>query len=463
MRLTEFLNKSYGRMGEIVKFNHYDIFDKAVWHSKNGTELVFVNYENSYPKKQLKQDIAKYSTEVEEKYNTAFTQNFVRDTYIHRLDNIDDYYSRIPKPAQAIVKEYIINLMRKEHLEEQDLDRVSLVVYTASLYNYDIHAVNNEKNVCYHVSSVSPSIVCKEGLNASTAIDRFELGHSYTNAVFMFSVARILDANKYYEKKGLTDRIENDPLSAIAHDMRRYIGKDDDKTWIYKLYLPNEKLIEDTDRYDSSVYVHGRIKAGNIKCIGYFELAKFVKDGAEREALAYYLGNDQRVESIEDILKADVEMTDIDLISNDDMKSRQYNRNVRKMIPAKYYETIVNCYGNERKERDEIINTCLKNGESVKQCVLKLLLRFRKRGDNVYKLLGMKAPYESPKFKYKKPYVAPEARRLSPSNEADWPVLDELDDMYAEMRRKQRANREEDESPYYDDTDYTEDLAEIED
>lgn len=432
MLLTEFLNKSYGNIGEIVKFNHFDIFDKALWHDKNGTEFVFVNYNNLYPEKQLKQDIAQYSTEVEAKYNTAFARSYIRDTYIYRLGNIDDHYSYIPKSAQPIVKEYIINLMRKEHLEEQDLDRISLIVYTASLYNYNLHTLNNEKNVCYHISSIPPSIVCKEGLNATTSIDRFGLGHSYTNAVFMFSVARILDANKYYEKKGLTDRIENDPLTAIAHDMRKYIGKDVDKSWIYKLYLPNEKLIKDTDMYDSSVYVHGRVKAGNIKCIGYYNVDIFVKDGVEHNGLAYYLGNRQRVKSIEEMLRADVEMTNIDLISNDEMKIRQYTRNVNNMIPAKYYETIVNCYGDERQERDEIINNCLKNGESVKQCVLKLLLKFRKGSDNVYELLGMKAPHESPKKHFKK-YDKPAANSV-----------DDLDDDYSFVDDEDYLNYEED-------------------
>lgn len=277
----------------------------------------------------------------------------------------------------------------------------------------------------------------------------------------MFSVARILDANKWYEKRGITNRIENDPLSAIAYDMRRYIGKDDKQTWIYKLYLPNEKLIQDTDMYDSSVYVHGRVKAGNIKCIGYYDLAKFVKDGVEREGLAYYLGNGQRVESLEEMLKADVEMTNIDLISNDEMKSRQYNRNVRNMIPAKYYDTIVNCYGDEREERDEIINTCLKNGESVKQCVLKLLLKFRKYGDNVYKLLGMKAPYESPQFKYFKKYVKPTATRIEDLDD-DY----KIDDIFDEVERLAQQNSHEDD--WLDDRDedyskYEEDLADIED
>lgn len=174
MLLTEFLNKSYGRIGKLAKFNHYDIFDKAIWYNANSTELVFVNYNNSYPKKQLKQDIEKFSTEVEEKYNTAFTQNFIRDSYIRSLDDIDrDYY--IPDPAKATVKEYISNLMRKEHINEEDLDRIRLVVYTANLCNYDLHTLNNEKNVCYHVSSIPPSIVCKEGLTASTAIDRMRI------------------------------------------------------------------------------------------------------------------------------------------------------------------------------------------------------------------------------------------------------------------------------------------------
>ena len=235
------------------------------------------------------------------------------------------------------------------------------------------------------------------------------LGHSYTNAVFMFSVARILHANKWYEEQGYTDRISKDPIENIAYDMRRYIGKDDKKTWIYKLYLPNEKLIEDTDMYDSSVYVHGRVKAGNIKCIGYYNLARFVKDGVERIELVYHLGNGQRVESLEDMLRADVEMTNIDLISNDEMKLRQYTRNVNNMIPAKYYETIVNCYGKERQERDEIIKNCSQNGESVKQCVLKLLLKFRKLSDNIYKLLGMNEPHESPKIKHSEKYVKPNA------------------------------------------------------
>lgn len=275
----------------------------------------------------------------------------------------------------------------------------------------------------------------------------------------MFSVAKILDANKWYEKKGFTDRISKDPLENIAHDMRRYIGKDDDKSWIYKLYLPNEKLIEDTDMYDSSVYVHGRVKAGNIKCIGYYDLAKFVKDGVEREALVYYLGNGQRVESLEDILKADVEMTNIDLISNDEMKLRQYTRNVNNMIPAKYYETIVNCYGDERKERDEIIKDCLQNGKNVKQCVLKLLLKFRKGSDNVYKLLGMKAPYESPKFKYFKKYVKPTATRVIDLDDGY-----KIDDIFDEAERLNQQYKE-DEDYLFDDEDsnYEEDLYESDD
>lgn len=175
MLLTEFLNKSYGNIGEIAKFNHYDIFDNAIWHNKNYTEFVFVNYNNSYPKKQLKKDIEQYSTEVEAKYNTAFTQNFIRDSYIRSLDEIDkDYY--IPDPAKATVKEYIINLMRKEHITEEDLERIILHVYTANVCNYDLNTLNNEKNICYHVSSTPPSIVCKEGLNATTAIDRLRIG-----------------------------------------------------------------------------------------------------------------------------------------------------------------------------------------------------------------------------------------------------------------------------------------------
>ena len=175
MLLTEFLNKSYGSIRNIAKLNHYNIFDNAIWHNKNYTEFVFVNYNNSYPKKQLKQDIAKYSTEVEAKYNTAFTQNFIRDSYIRSLDEIDkDYY--IPDPAKATVKEYVINLMRKEHIKEEDLERIGLVIYTANVCNYDLNTLNNEKNVCYHVSSTPPSIVCKEGLNATTAIDRMRIG-----------------------------------------------------------------------------------------------------------------------------------------------------------------------------------------------------------------------------------------------------------------------------------------------
>ena len=174
MLLTEFLNKTYSNIRNIAKFNHYDIFDKAIWHNENYTEFVFVNYNNSYPKNQLKQDIAKYSTEVEEKYNTAFTQNFIRNSYIRSLAEIDkDYY--IPDPAKATVKEYISKLMRKEHIKEEDLERISLVIYTADLCDYNIQTINNEKNVCYHVSSTPPSIVCKEGLNATTAIDRLRI------------------------------------------------------------------------------------------------------------------------------------------------------------------------------------------------------------------------------------------------------------------------------------------------
>ena len=288
------------------------------------------------------------------------------------------------------------------------------------------------------------------------------LGHSYTNAVFMFSVARILHANKWYEENGYTDRISKDPLENIAYDMRRYIGKDDTKSWIYKLYLPNEKLIQDTDMYDSSVYVHGRVKAGNIKCIGYYKLARFVKDGVERVGLAYYLGNGQRVESIEEMLKADVEMTNIDLISNDEMKLRQYTRNVNNMIPAKYYETIINCYGKERQERDEIIKNCSQNGESVKQCVLKLLLKFRNGSDNVYKLLGMKAPYESPKFKYFKKYVKPTATRVDKLDDGY-----KIDDIFDEAERSNKQYSEDNDYSFDDDdVDYSnaeEDLYEDDD
>ena len=60
-------------------------------------------------------------------------------------------------------------------LEMLDLERDILVIYTANVCNYDLNTLNNEKNICYHVSSTPPSIVCKEGLNATTAIDRMRI------------------------------------------------------------------------------------------------------------------------------------------------------------------------------------------------------------------------------------------------------------------------------------------------
>lgn len=375
MLMTEFLNKSYTNLSNIVKYNHYDISDKAIWHSDDGYQFIFADFDNSYPLSRVKKDVAKYSTEIESKYNVSLGQVYINSTYIRSLKDINAY-NRIPNNAKATVKEYVLHLMQQKHLTEEDLARKNLIFYTVNVYDTAEIEKYANANACYHVSSTNPSIVLKEGLTPQTAINRFDLGHSYVNATFMFSVERVLNNNEYYRKHNTENRIEDDPLRVIATDMNAYIGDDKSNSWIYKITLPKEQLLKDTSdpMYESSVYVHGRIKASNITCIGSYKLAIFRdKDGNEDERIVHRTGSGKVVKDLHELLIADEALTDVDLISDADVKERKYNNAVREMIPDEYYDRIASLYGDDAKKRDNIIKTCLENGESVKQCVLKLI------------------------------------------------------------------------------------------
>lgn len=472
MLMTEFLNKSYTNLSNIAKYNHYDICDKAVWHSGDGHLFVFADFDNSYPITRIKKDVAKYSSEIESKYNVSLGQVFINSTYIHALKAIDEPYSRIPKDAQATVKEYVLRLMKQNNLTEEDLAQKNLIVYTVNVCGTtEITKLANE-NACYHVSSTPPSVVLKEGLTPQTEINRFNLGHSYVNATFMFSIQRILHNNEYYRKHNIENRTEDDPLRAIVRDMNAYISEDKHETWIYKITLPREQLMNDTSdpTFESSVYVHGKVKASNITCIGYYKPAIFRdKNGNEEERLVYRTGSGKVVENLYAILAADEALTGVDLISDADIKAKKYNNAVREMMPDEFYYRISCLLDDDAKKRDNIIKTCLENGESVKQCVLKLLLAFKHENENVYKYLGMKAPYESPRVKYLKKYVKPELTIPDASDPDNYDLYDtwydELDRLKAEQRKKKpRLSRYANYNKYDPNWDsYEEDLVDIED